>query len=108
MLLSKVDSPFHLVHLAAKRAREINGYYAHLGEGLAQYVPPLLTHESNKALSIALEEIAEGKVIAVEPSETTAADPLAFIELAPEPEGAEETFASLGLPSLEPGPDGVA
>jgi DNA-directed RNA polymerase subunit omega len=80
VLLSKVDSPFHLVHLAAKRAREINGYYAHLGEGLTQYVPPLLTHESNKALSIALEEIAEGKVIAVEPSDEPNADPLAFIE----------------------------
>lgn len=102
MLLSKVDSPFHLVHLAAKRAREINSYYAHLGEGLAQFVPPLLTHESNKALSIALEEIAEGKVIAVEPSETEAADPLAFIELAPDADESAESFEALGLPSLDP------
>ena len=87
MLLSKVESPFHLVHLAAKRAREINAYYAHLGEGLTQFVPPILSHESGKALSIAFEEIAEEKVIPVEPSEDVAADPLAFIELEPD-EGA--------------------
>lgn len=81
MLLSKVDSPFHLVHLAAKRAREINGYYAHLGEGLAQYIPPLMEVDSNKALSIALEEIAAGKVVPAEPSDVPSADPLAFIEV---------------------------
>lgn len=77
--MDKVDSKFHLVHLAAKRAREINGYYAQLGEGLGQYVPPLITTESNKPLSIALEEISEGKIEAVEPSETPGEDPLAFI-----------------------------
>jgi DNA-directed RNA polymerase subunit omega len=60
--MDKVDSKFHLVHLAAKRAREINGYYAQLGEGLGAYVPPLLSTESNKPLSIALEEIAERKI----------------------------------------------
>jgi DNA-directed RNA polymerase subunit omega len=79
-----VDSPFHLVHLAAKRAREINGYYAHLGEGLTQFIPPLLAVDSNKPLSIALEEIAEGKVIAVEPSEDATVDPLSFIDLVPD------------------------
>ncbi|MCC5948760.1 MAG: DNA-directed RNA polymerase subunit omega [Nitriliruptoraceae bacterium] len=61
-LMDKVDSRFHLVHLAAQRAREINGYYAQLGEGLGAYVPPLLSTDSNKPLSIALEEIAEGKI----------------------------------------------
>jgi DNA-directed RNA polymerase subunit omega len=60
--MDKVDSKFHLVHLAAKRAREINGYYAQLGEGLGAYVPPLLSTDSNKPLSIALEEIAERKI----------------------------------------------
>ena len=81
VLRSKVDSTFHLVHLAAKRAREINGYYAHLGEGLTQYIPPLMAVDSDKALTIALEEIAAEKIVAVEPSEDTAADPLSFIEL---------------------------
>jgi len=69
------------VHLAAKRAREINGYYAHLGEGLTQYIPPLMAVDSDKPLSIALEEIAAEKVVAVEPTEETTVDPLSFIEM---------------------------
>jgi DNA-directed RNA polymerase subunit omega len=77
--MDKVDSKFHLVHLAAKRAREINAYYSQLGEGLGQQVPPLVSTESNKALSIALEEIAQSKVEGIAPSETTSDDPLAFI-----------------------------
>jgi DNA-directed RNA polymerase subunit omega len=79
-LMDKVDSKFHLVHLAAKRAREINAYYSQLGEGLGQHVPPLLQTETNKPLSIALQEIAEGKIEGREPSEDTGEDPLAFIE----------------------------
>ena len=83
--MGQVESKFHLVHLAAKRAREINGYYSQLGEGLGQYVPPLLTTESNKPLTIALEEIAQGKIEGVRPSEAeTGEDPLAFIEGADE------------------------
>jgi DNA-directed RNA polymerase subunit omega len=81
VLRSKVDSTFHLVHLAAKRAREINGYYAHLGEGLTQYIPPLMAVDSDKPLTIALEEIAAEKIVAVEPSEDVAVDPLSFIEM---------------------------
>jgi DNA-directed RNA polymerase subunit omega len=81
VLRSKVDSTFHLVHLAAKRAREINGYYAHLGEGLTQYIPPLMAVDSDKPLTIALEEIAAEKIVAVEPSEDVAADPLSFIDM---------------------------
>ena len=80
-LVDKVDSNFTLVHLAAKRAREINAYYAQLGEGLGQHVPPLVSTESNKPLSIALEEIATAKIEGrwPEPGETIE-DPLAFIE----------------------------
>jgi DNA-directed RNA polymerase subunit omega len=99
VLRAKVDSTFHLVHLAAKRAREINAYYAHLGEGLTQYVPPLMSTESNKALSIALEEIAAEKVIAVEPSDTVVTDPLALIDLG----GGGATGPTLvGLPEFAP------
>lgn len=79
-LMDTVDSKFHLVHLAAKRAREINEYYGQLGEGLGQHVPPLVVTESNKPLSIALEEIAEGKIVATERSEVEGDDPLAFME----------------------------
>ncbi len=60
--MDKVESRFHLVHLSAKRAREINGYYAQLGEGMGAFVPPLLTTDTNKPLSIALEEIAQRKI----------------------------------------------
>jgi DNA-directed RNA polymerase subunit omega len=67
------------VHLAAKRAREINGYYAQLGEGLGQYVPPLVSTASNKPLSVALEEIAQGKIEGLEPGEVEVEDPLGFI-----------------------------
>ena len=63
-LLAAVDSKFSLVTLAAKRAREINSYYSQLGEGRGEFVPPLVESGglTNKPLSMALEEIAEGKV----------------------------------------------
>jgi DNA-directed RNA polymerase subunit omega len=63
-LLEAVDSKYTLVILAAKRAREINSYYSQLGEGRGEYVPPLIETGGlrNKPLSIALQEIAEGKV----------------------------------------------
>ena len=52
------------MHLAARRAREINNYYHSLGEGIGQYVRPLVDSvDSNKPLSIALEEIAENKIV---------------------------------------------
>ena len=57
-LLEIVDSKYRLVILAAKRARQINAYYSQLGEGLLEYVGPLVdTHVHEKPLSIALREI---------------------------------------------------
>ena len=57
-LLSIVDSKYSLVIMAAKRARQINAYYAQLGEGLLEYVGPLVdTHVQEKPLSIAMREI---------------------------------------------------
>jgi DNA-directed RNA polymerase subunit omega len=63
-LLAQVDSKYSLVILAAKRAREINSYYSQLGEGRGEFVPPLVESGglTNKPLSIALQEIAEGKI----------------------------------------------
>ena len=63
-LLAQVDSKYSLVILAAKRAREINSYYNQLGEGRAEHIPPLVETGGlrNKALSIALQEISEGKI----------------------------------------------
>src|SRR5437588_6342651 len=62
-LLGRVDSKFTLVTLAAMRAREINDYYNQLGEGLGRIVPPQVTSLSRKPLSIALEEVAIGKIV---------------------------------------------
>jgi DNA-directed RNA polymerase subunit omega len=62
-LLSQVDSKYTLVIMAAKRARQINSYYAQLGEGIGEFVPPLInTEPGRKPLSIALEEINAGKI----------------------------------------------
>jgi len=62
-LVGKVDSKFTLVTLAAKRARQINSYFNQLGEGLGAIVPPQVTSVSRKPLSIALEEVAAGKIV---------------------------------------------
>jgi DNA-directed RNA polymerase subunit omega len=68
-LLDKVDSKFTLVTLASKRGRQINSYFNQLGEGLGAIVPPQVASVARKPLSIALEEIAAGKVQASAPSE---------------------------------------
>ena len=60
-LLDVVDSKYRLVIMAAKRARQINAYYSQLGEGLLEYVGPLVeTSVHEKPMSIALREINEG------------------------------------------------
>jgi DNA-directed RNA polymerase subunit omega len=68
-LLADVDSKYSLVIYAAKRARQINAYYSQLGEGLLEYVGPLVeTHIHEKPLSIALREIDQG-LLEAEPVE---------------------------------------
>ena len=59
-LLGQVDSKYTLVILAAKRARQINSYYTQLGEGIGEFVAPLVSSvdPGRKPLSIALHEIA--------------------------------------------------
>ena len=60
-LLTKTDSKYKLVLYSAKRARQINAYYSQLGEGLLEYVGPLVeTQVQEKPLSIALREVREG------------------------------------------------
>ncbi len=61
-LLDRVDSKFTLVTLAARRGRQINTYFNSLGEGLGAIVPPQVTSLARKPLSIALEEVAAGKI----------------------------------------------
>ena len=67
-LLEKSDSKYALVIYAAKRARQINAYYSQLGEGLLEYVGPLVeTQVQEKPLSIALREIDQGLLTAEQP-----------------------------------------
>ena len=78
-LLDKVESKFALVTLAARRARQINSYFNHLGESLGSMIPPQVTSVARKPLSIGFEEIAVDKIVArpVEhPAEDAAAEPV--------------------------------
>jgi DNA-directed RNA polymerase subunit omega len=60
-LLTRTSSKYGLAIYAAKRARQINDYYAQLGEGLLEYVGPLVEPmPKEKPLSIALREINAG------------------------------------------------
>jgi DNA-directed RNA polymerase subunit omega len=91
-LLEKEDSKFTLVTLAARRAREINDYYNHLGEGLGKIVPPQVTSVSRKPLSIALEEIEAGKIVKADlpdPEEIAAAEAAAAADAAALEAGAD-------------------
>ena len=90
-LLDKVDSKFTLVALASRRARQVNSYYNSLGEGLGVVVPPQVSSPSGKPLSIAFEEVAEGKATYTrpDPEEVAAAEAaaLALLESGIDPVG---------------------
>ena len=62
-LLEHVDSHYAAVVVAAKRARQINSYYHNLGEGtFDEFPPPMVETASKNYLTIALEEVAAGKI----------------------------------------------
>jgi DNA-directed RNA polymerase subunit omega len=62
-LLENVDSRYAIVIVAAKRARQINNYHHQLGEGTFEEVPPpLVESRSKNYLTMALEEVSEGKI----------------------------------------------
>ena len=63
-LLDHTDSHYAAVVVAAKRARQINSYYHSLGEGsFGEYPPPMVDIPGDRNyLSIALEEVAAGKL----------------------------------------------
>lgn len=70
--MEKVDSKYALVLFSAKRARQINAYYAQLHEGLFEYVGPLVDTKLNeKPLSIALREVNDGLLVATAAEENT-------------------------------------
>ncbi len=62
-LLANVPDRYGLVIVAAKRARQINNYHHQLGEGTFEdFPPPLVESRSKNYLTMALEEISEGKI----------------------------------------------
>lgn len=88
-LLEKVDSKYALVLYSAKRARQINAYYAQMDEGLLEHVGPLVDADpQDKPLSVALRELDEGLLTSKEVDESApqppARKPLALGDDAPE------------------------
>lgn len=62
-LLEHTDSHYAAVIVAAKRARQLNSYYRALGEGsYEEFTPPMVETRSGNYLTIALEELAAGKL----------------------------------------------
>jgi DNA-directed RNA polymerase subunit omega len=62
-LLARTDSHYAAVVVAAKRARQLNSYYRALGEGsYEEYTPPMVETQTGNYLTIALEELAAGKI----------------------------------------------
>jgi DNA-directed RNA polymerase subunit omega len=62
-LLDHVDSHYAAVIVASKRARQINNYYHTLGEGVfEEFPPPMVDTPSKNYLTIALQELAQGKI----------------------------------------------
>jgi DNA-directed RNA polymerase subunit omega len=62
------NSRYALVIAAAKRARQINNYHHQLGEGtFDDFPPPLVQSRSKNYLTMALEEIGEGKIKVSQP-----------------------------------------
>ena len=64
LLKNAGQSRYGLVIAGAKRARQINNYHHQLGEGtFDDFPPPLVQSRSKNYLTMALEEIAEGKIL---------------------------------------------
>lgn len=74
-LLEKAGSKFTLVTMSAMRARQINSYFNRLGDGLGTIVPPQVSTQARKPLSMAFEEIAVDKIVfeEIDPAEEEAA-----------------------------------
>ena len=70
LLGSVEDSRYALVIVAAKRARQINNYHHQLGEGIGfeEAPPPLIESRSKNYLTMAMEEVANGKIRQLAPA----------------------------------------
>ena len=93
-LLTRTSSKYGLSIYAAKRARQINDYYAQLGEGLLEYVGPLVEPlPKEKPLSIALREINDDLLTCedIDPEEAAAEALAAAVAQQPPTPAAEPT-----------------
>ena len=81
-LLHRTGSKFRLVSVASQRARQINAYFGHLGDGLGSMVPPQVTSLARKPLSIAFEEIDADKIVGIDGAEARAAEEAALADIA--------------------------
>jgi DNA-directed RNA polymerase subunit omega len=61
-LLKHSENKFTLVIESAKRARQITNFQKRLGEGVGGVAPMRLEDISKKPLTVAMEEIADGKI----------------------------------------------
>jgi DNA-directed RNA polymerase subunit omega len=62
-LLENMDSKYSLVIAASKRARQINDYFSSIKKHeLPRVRPPQIESISKSAITLALEEIAAGKL----------------------------------------------
>jgi DNA-directed RNA polymerase subunit omega len=61
-LLEHSENKFTLVIESAKRARQITNFQKRLGEGIGGVAPMRLEDISKKPLTVALEEIADGRI----------------------------------------------
>jgi DNA-directed RNA polymerase subunit omega len=103
-LLDRTESKFVLVTLAAMRSREITNYLGQLGGGIGASVPPQVISTSSKPLSIALEEVAAGKIEAVEiDPEAESAEAVEAPELPAEQAGSPEGVHLQDVSDPEPG-----
>ncbi len=63
VVTEKIGSLYASVIVASKRARQINNYYHHIGEGsFDTFPPPMIDVDSKNYLTIALQEITEDKI----------------------------------------------
>jgi DNA-directed RNA polymerase subunit omega len=68
-LIEHSENKFTLVVEASKRARQITNFQKRLGEGVGGVAPLKVEDISKKPLTVALEEIAEGKIEYERPEE---------------------------------------
>jgi DNA-directed RNA polymerase subunit omega len=68
-LIEHSENKFTLVVEASKRARQITNFQKRLGEGVGGVAPLKVEDISKKPLTVAMEEIAEGKIEYERPEE---------------------------------------